>query len=500
MKRLISTAALVAAMSVGAGAASAQVLDLAVGDSPAGLDPHIVTAFASFQVVNGTIYEALTEVGPDLRIGPALAESWEISEDGLTYTFTLREGVLFHDGSAMTAEDVVASIERVRSEAIGSPLASRVAAVESAQAVDERTVEITLKEPSAPFLTQLASIAIVPAEFKDDAQALQQQPVGTGPFAFVEWQPNNFIMLDANADYWREGMPKVEGVRFNIVPESATRQVGIASGQYHMLPNIDAATALQLQGRPGVTLQDTLELSYTLIGMNTSQPPFDDPRVRQAVNFALDREAIVQAALFGAGVPAGPLSPALEAWARDVSEFPCYEHSPERARALLEEAGVEMPVRLTMLVLPRQDIRDIAQVAQAQLGAAGFEVELNIPELGQFVQDWRNSNFEIFASANAGSVDPDDFFYRAFRTGGSTNVFKFSNERVDELLDAGRTTLDEAERREIYDELQGILACEGPVAHVAYGQLFTATRAGVEGFEIIANRSLSTLAGTTVGQ
>lgn len=500
MKRLISTAALVAAMSVGAGAASAQVLDLAVGDSPAGLDPHIVTAFASFQVVNGTIYEALTEVGPDLRIGPALAESWEISEDGLTYTFTLREGVLFHDGSAMTAEDVVASIERVRSEAIGSPLASRVAAVESAQAVDERTVEITLKEPSAPFLTQLASIAIVPAEFKDDAQALQQQPVGTGPFAFVEWQPNNFIMLDANADYWREDMPRVEGVRFNIVPESATRQVGIASGQYHMLPNIDAATALQLQGRPGVTLQDTLELSYTLIGMNTSQPPFDDPRVRQAVNFALDREAIVQAALFGAGVPAGPLSPALEAWARDVSEFPCYEHSPERARALLEEAGVEIPVRLTMLVLPRQDIRDIAQVAQAQLGAAGFEVELNIPELGQFVQDWRNSNFEIFASANAGSVDPDDFFYRAFRTGGSTNVFKFSNERVDELLDAGRTTLDEAERREIYDELQGILACEGPAAHVAYGQLFTATRAGVEGFEIIANRSLSTLAGTTVGQ
>ncbi len=120
--------------------------------------------------------------------------------------------------------------------------------------------------------------------------------------------------------------------------------------------------------------------------MNTSQPPFDDPHVRQAVNYALDRQSIVDAALFGAGVPAGPLSPALEAWARDVSEFPCYEHSPERARALLEEAGVEMPVRVTMLVLPRQDIRDIAQVAQAQLNAAGFEVELDIPELGQFVQ------------------------------------------------------------------------------------------------------------------
>ncbi|MGJ3263275.1 MAG: ABC transporter substrate-binding protein [Salinarimonas sp.] len=500
MKRLISTAALVAAMSVGASAVGAQTLELAVADSPAGLDPHIVTAFTSFQVVNGTVYEALTEVGPDLRIRPSLAESWEVSDDGLTYTFTLREGVSFHDGSAMTAEDVVASIERVKSEAIGSPLASRVAAVESARAVDERTVEMTLSEPSAPFLTQLASIAIVPSAYQGDAESLQQQPVGTGPFAFAEWQPNNYILLTANEDYWRDGLPEADGVRFNIVPESATRQVGITSGQYQMLPNIDAATALQLQGRPGVTLEDTLELSYTLLGMNTSQPPFDDPRVRQAVNYALDRQAIVDAALFGAGVAAGPLSPALEAWARDVSEFPCYEHSPERARALLEEAGVEMPLEVTMLVLPRQDIRDIAQVAQAQLNAAGFEVELNIPELGTFVQDWRNSNFDIFASANAGSVDPDDFFYRAFRTGGSTNVFKYSDPRVDELLDIGRTELDETARKAAYDELQGILACEGPVAHVAYGQLYTATREGLEGFEIIANRSLSTLANTSAGQ
>lgn len=500
MKRLISTAALVAAMSVGASAVSAQVLELAVADSPAGLDPHIVTAFTSFQVVNGTVYEALTEVGPDLRIRPALAESWEVSDDGLTYTFTLREGVTFHDGSAMTAEDVVASIERVKSEAIGSPLASRVAAVESARAVDERTVEVTLSEPSAPFLTQLASVAIVPSEYQADAESLQQQPVGTGPFAFEEWQPNNYILLTANEDYWREDLPKLEGVRFNIVPESATRQVGIASGQYQMLPNIDAATALQLQGRPGVTLQDTLELSYTLLGMNTSKPPFDDPKVRQAVNYALDREAIVQAALFGAGVAAGPLSPALEAWARDVSEFPCYQHSPERARELLAEAGVETPVKVTMLVLPRQDIRDIAQVAQAQLNAAGFEVELNIPELGQFVQDWRNSNFDVFASANAGSVDPDDFFYRAFRSGGSTNVFKYSDARVDELLDTGRTELDQAARKAAYDELQGILACEGPVAHIAYGQLYTATGEGLSGFEIIANRSLSTLAETSTGQ
>jgi peptide/nickel transport system substrate-binding protein len=163
----------------------------------------------------------------------------------------------------------------------------------------------------------------------------------------------------------------------------------------------------------------------------------------------------------------------------------------------LKDAGIATPVAVTLLVLPRQDIKDIAQVVQAQLNKAGFKVELKIPELGAFVQDWRNSNFEAFVSTNAGSIDPDDNFYRTFRTGGSTNVFKYANPEVDKLLDTARADLNAASRKAAYVSLQKLLACDGPVAFMTYGQLFSATRDNVKGFDIIANRSLVSLANAT---
>ena len=153
-----------------------------------------------------------------------------------------------------------------------------------------------------------------------------------------------------------------------------------------------------------------------------------------------------------------------------------------------------------MSVLPRQDIKDIAQVVQEQLNKAGFKVELKNQELGQFVQDWRNSNFDLFASTNAGSADPDDYFYRTFRTGGSTNVFKYSNPKVDQLLDTARSSLDQGARKKAYEEVQKELACQGPVAHLAYGTLFSAARQNLQGYDILANRSLSTLKNASTGQ
>jgi peptide/nickel transport system substrate-binding protein len=481
-------------------AASAQVLELAQDASPVGLDPHIATAFTTFQIISGTVYEGLTAVDKDLRVVPALAESWTIAPDAKTVTFRLRAGVTFHNGAPFEAADVVATIRRIQAQAIGSPLASRLTAIDTVTAPDARTVVMTLKEPSAPLLVSLATIAIVPRGFEADREGLQRAPVGTGPFRFAEWQPNAFIRLERHAAYWRQGHPRLEGVRFNIVPESATRAVGLSSGTYAMLPNIDAATALQLRGRPNVRIAETLELAYTLVGINTSRPPLDNPKVREAINVALNRAEIVQAAQFGAGVPGGPLSPALRDWALPVDQFSCYRHDPARARALLAEAGVTAPLRLTMNVLPRQDIRDIAQVVQAQLNRAGFQVELRNQELGQFVQDWRNSNFDLFASTNAGSPDPDDYFFRTFRTGGSTNVFKFSDTTVDGLLDRARASTDAAERKRLYDDVQRRLACAGPIAHLTYGQLFTAMRTNVQGFEIIANRSLVTLGETSIAR
>jgi peptide/nickel transport system substrate-binding protein len=483
-----------------AGGAFAATLDVAIDSSPAGLDPHLITAFNSVVIVQSNIYEALTAVDADLAVVPGLAESWEISEDGLTYTFSLREGVTFHDGSAMDAEDVAASIRRVQSETIASPLASRVTPITGIEVIDPLTIALTLDAPFAPILSSLSGIAIVPAEFETEAEALQQTPVGTGPFQFAEWQPNGFVRLTRNENYYVEGKPALDAVVFNFVPEAATRQVGITSGEYDLLPGIDPATALQLQGQPGVTVAETRDIAYTLVGMNAEREPFDDARVRQAVNLLLNRQEIIDGALFGSGVPAGPLSPALVNWAVDPAEFACYTQDVEAARALLEEAGVQTPLRVTMTVLPRQDVRDIAQVVQQQLAAGGIEVELLNQEIGQFVQDWRNSNFDLFASSNGGSPDPDEYFYRTFVSGGSTNVFKYADAEIDEWLEAGRVETAPEARRAIYDQVQAKLACEGPAAHIAYGTLFTAVGDGVEGFVIYPNGRLTSLVDVTVAE
>jgi len=491
--KFMRAALLATSMLAGVAGAHAATLEVAMDSSPAGLDPHLITAFNSVTIVQDTIYEGLTAIDKDLNVVPGLAESWTVSDDGKTYTFKLRQGVTFHDGSAMDAEDVAASIRRVQSPDIASPLASRVTPITSIKVVDPETIELGLDAPFAPILSSLSYISIVPAELEKDKDSLQQKPDGTGPFKFAEWQPNGYISLVKFDGYRDPDANKLDGVKFNIVPEAATRQVGITSGQYDLLPGIDPATALQLQSQPGVKMQDTRDISYTLVGMNTSKPPFDNAKVREAFNYLLNRDEIIQGALFGQGVPAGPLSPALTAWALPTSDYACYTQDVDKAKALLAEAGVTLPITVKMNVLPRQDAKDIAQIVQQEEAAGGINIELVNQEIGQFVQDWKNSNFDLFVSANGGSPDPDEYFYRTFRTGGSTNVFKYSNPDLDALLDKGRSETDQAARKTTYDEVQKILACDGPAAHIAYGNLFTAVSDKVSGFTIKSNGHLNLL-------
>lgn len=487
-----------AATALLAGVADAAEINLAMEKSPVGLDPHIATAFETFQVINGTLYEGLTAVSPNLDVEPALAASWTVSSDGKTYSFKLRPNVSFHDGKPMEAADVVSSLNRVKAAAIGSPLASRLSAVDTITAVDAATLELKLSAPSGALLSSLANIAIVPRGFEADKETLGKAPVGTGPFKFADWKPNGYIQLAKFEKYWEAGLPKVDGIKFNIVPESTARIVGLTSGTYQILPAIDPATAMSLEGQANVKLNTALELAYTMIGINTSRPPLDNPKVRYALNQALDRSEIVAAALFGAGVPGGPLSPSLKSWAVNVKDFPCYKPDINAAKAALKEAGVATPVKLSIISLPRQDIKDVTQVVQQQLKKVGIELEIKPVELGQFIQDWKNSNFDLFASSNAGSPDPDDYFFRTFRSDGSTNVFKYKSAVVDKLLDDGRAELDAAKRKADYDQVQKLIACEGPIAHLAYGNLVTATSTKLTGFVVNPNRSLRALRAATL--
>jgi peptide/nickel transport system substrate-binding protein len=466
--------------------AGGQVLEIATDQSPVGLDPHVATAFST-QLVLSTIYEGLTAIDADLRTIPALAESWTVSPDGLTYRFILRSGATFHDGAKVTPADVVASVARVRDPKTGSPFASRFAMLDQVEPDGADAVRFRLKTPSASFLSQLAALAIVPAGAAD----LAHRPDGTGPFRFKEWQPNTFIALDRNAAYWQPDHPHLAGLRFDIVPEATTRRLGLTGGNYQLLPSLDAASAATLRTVSGVKVAAAQDLAYSLIGLNTAQAPFDKPEVREALNYAIDRAQIVAAAYFGRATPAGPLSPALRDWALPLAEFPCYRPDPAKAEALLRQAGLTPPVKVTINVLGSlQQVVDVAQVVQAQANKAGFDVTLNVQEAGRFIQDWRAGAFTAFASLNSGGPDPDDYFGRAFQTGGATNVYKYSNPDLDAALIEARTTTDPSRRKVLYDQAQRILACQGPVVHLAYGTLFAAMRDSVQGFRLNPTRSL----------
>jgi len=485
---LAGTAA--AALTVDIRAASAQTLEIATDASPTGLDPHVATAFST-QLITNVVYEGLTAIDKDLRVVPALATEWTVGDEGKTYTFKLRPNVTFHDGKPMTSADVAASVKRITDPKTGSPLASRFTVIDAVETPDAGTVVFKLKEPSAPLLSQLAQLSILPAEPGVD---LGRRTVGTGPFKLARWVPDTYLQLDKHAGYWDQGLPKLASVKFNIVPDATARQTGLSGGTYHLLPVVDAATAQALANRPNVKVEQTLDLAYTLVGLNTSKPPFDNAKVREAVNTAIDRGQIVQAVYFGKAQPAGPVSPALTDWAVPTTEFACYKPDPAKARQLLQEAGLSAPVKFTMNVIGTVPAAvEAAQVVQAQLGQAGFQVELNVQEQGRFIQDWRNANFDAFASLNGGNVDPDDYLYRTFRTGGSTNVFKFSDPQLDSLLDRARATSDKGQRQALYRQAQTALACQGPVAHLAYGQFFTAVRTNVEGYEVTATRSTRSL-------
>ena len=495
IRRMMMAAGLALSLAVLPAHPRAQVLEIATDQSPVGLDPHVATAFSTTMVLSA-IYEGLTAIDPDLRVVPALAESWTVSPDGLSYTFHLRAGVTFHDGQVLSPADVIASMGRVRDPKTGSPFASRLAMVDRVGPDGHQGVRFVLSTPSASFLAELATLAIVPVGAAD----LAKQPDGTGPFRFKEWQPNTFIALDRNAAYWQSGHPTLAGLRFDFVPEATTRRLGLIGGTYQFLPAIDAATAEALKPAPNVRLLHTQDLAYSLIGVNTTKPPFDNPEAREALNYALDRAQIVQAAYFGQATAAGPLSPALRDWALPTTEFPCYRPDPAKAKALLQQAGLTLPVKVTLNVLGSLPVVvDIAQVVQAQANQAGFEITLNVQEAGRFIQDWRAGNFTAFASLNSGGADPDDYFGRTFQTGGATNVYKYSNPQLDKILMEARAAPPPL-RKALYDEAQRMLACDGPVAHLAYGTLFAAERSAVQGFLLNPTRSLLGLRDVTVGK
>ncbi|TYC04037.1 MAG: ABC transporter substrate-binding protein [Kosmotoga sp.] len=475
-------------------------LKFAIETEPVGLDPNLVTAFASHRILEN-VYSGLLQYDTNMKLVPDLAKSFE-TPDAYTVIFTLRDNVYFHNGEKMTVEDVLYTFDRIRDPDFGSPAASYYENVESIKAIGDNKIEFKLTKPMVnALLHNFAGVnsSIVSEDFVESGANMQTETNGTGPFAITEYVSGDHITLSKHEDYFVEGIPYLDEIEFVIIPEEVSRVSALRNGDVD-LAKINEPLSLDLLSTDKFKIYRQPVLSYYLLGINNNAGPLSDPRVRRALSYAIDREQIIKAVSFGEGTVTGVMNPTVKAWAIPPSEFPEYEYDPHKATELLKEAGYPDGFEFSITTASRYNFDKIAQVIQAQLSIIGVKVKIDLVEWGIFIDKWINIDFESFISLNSGSVSPDKQLYRTFHTTGSTNKFNFSNERVDELLEAGRTTTDYDTRREIYNELQRLLVEKSPIIFLYSPNILFASSDAVIGFETMSNESIISLRTTKIGK
>jgi peptide/nickel transport system substrate-binding protein len=466
------------------------VLKVGMQSDPGGLDPVLLSATALWHVVEH-IYNRLTRIMPDLSVAPELAESWEISEDGLTYTFKLRQGVTFHNGREMTADDVVYSFKRLVDPAVASPSADDLSSMADVVAQDASTVVLTLKAPDASFLSSIAnqSCIIVAREVVEENGDLSQVAVGTGPFTFKEYIPNTSVTLEKFANYWEEGLPYVDGLELIIASDDTSRTTALVTGTVDMIEYAPLRDIEILEADPSIVLAGDSNTNIRYLGFNMEREPFNDVRVRKAISMVIDREAVLGPAVFGHGTPVQTVLPP-DHWATLPGDVPAPDI--EGAKALLAEAGFPDGFQTTITSWAAYSFLNAAAVViQEQLRQVGIEAELMLLETATMIQDVHTpgqTNYDMAVTGTSGHVDPHAVFQN-FQTGAGGNTTGYSNPQVDELINQGFTTTDQAARAEIYQQIQTILLEDLPWVNLFVANQFEAMKDYVKGYYHTPNGS-----------
>jgi peptide/nickel transport system substrate-binding protein len=477
------------------------VLIVAQIAEPKSLDPHAVTAVNDFRILMN-VYDGLVRYkSGTLEVEPALAESWEISEDGTVYTFTLREGATFHDGAPVDAEAVKFNFDRMLDEAhpfhdTGPfPLSFFFSAVQSVEALDARTVRFTLDAPYAPFLSNLAyptGLIVSPAAVREHGADFGRNPSGSGPFRVVEWESNSRVVVEKNPDYW-DGAPGLDAIVFRPITDANTRVAEMLSGGVDVMVEVPPDNVAMFADDPAFAVHEQAGPHLWFLILNAKEGPMADRRVRQAVNYAIDKQAIVENVLQGtAEIAAGPTPPAF-AWAHNPDLEP-YPHDPDKARSLLAEAGAE-GASLTFLVTEggsgMLDPLAMGAAIQADLEEVGLDVAIETYEWNTFLGKVNPGLEGVGDMAEMAWMtnDPDTLPYLALRTEawpdrGGFNSGYYSNPEVDRLLEAARRATDQDERARLYKEMQTIVHEDAPWAFIANWKQNAVTSARVEGFRL----------------
>ncbi|WP_157015554.1 ABC transporter substrate-binding protein [Mesorhizobium xinjiangense] len=505
MKKLLFAALAATALSIASPVTAQQTPPnvLVVGQiaEPKSLDPHAVTAVNDFRILVN-LYDGLTRYKDGtLEVEPSLAESWTISEDGKTYTFKLREGVTFHDGSRFNAEAVKFNFDRMLDEnhpfhdTGPFPLAFFFSSVEEVTAVDSLTVEFRLAEPYAPFLSNLAyptGLIVSPAAIEEHGQDFGRHPSGTGAYKFEEWQSNSRVVVSRNEDYW-DGVPPLQAVIYRPITDANTRIAEMLSGGLDVMVEVPPDSLQQFRDDGAFSVYEQAGPHVWFLILNMKEGPFADRKIRQAANYAVNKEAIVDNVLQGtAEVAAGPTPPAF-AWAYN-EELEPYPYDPDKAKALLAEAGYDGET-LTFYVTEggsgMLDPITMGTAIQADLEAVGMKVEIETYEWNTFLGE---VNPGLEGKADMAEMawmtnDPDTLPFltlrsHAFPSEGGFNSGYYSNERVDELLDEARAATDQARRAELYKDMQEIVQEDAPWVFVANWKQNAVTGANVQNFAL----------------
>jgi len=467
---------------------------------PVNLDPPQVTDLNSNRVGRRIVETLVTFPEESTQVVPGLAESWTISKDGLQYTFKLRRGIAFHDGTPLNAEAVKFSIERQINPdhpayKLGKyPFANYFFGnVKAVEVLSDERVAFLLNEPRASFLAVLtagAASIVSPTAVMKWGPDYPNHPVGTGPFRFASWDRGQRVVLEKNPAYWKYPV-KVERVIYRPIVEDQARLTELLTGGLDLIVGVPADNVGQLEKNPKITLLKQVGAHVWYLGMNNQKKPFDDKRVRQALNYAVNKDAIVNDVLKGTGAASkGPVLPGT--WGADGA-LKAYPYDPDRARKLLAEAGYPTGFSTTLWV-PESGSGMQAPVAmstvmQSNLKAVGVNVSLQTMEWGAYLAKLRTKEQELFAlSWMAGTEDPDMVMYPLLHSSQWTpvgpNRALYKNARFDALLQQARLTTDQAKRAQLYKEAQRILIDDAPWVFVDHEIQIAALTKRVQGFKL----------------
>ena len=426
------------------------IVRTSISSEPDSLDPW-QSAATDTEAIFHNVFEGLFVYNEKGELEPGLAESYDVSEDGLTYTFHLRDNVTFHNGKAMTSADVLYTYENLAGMNGEKAASSKFGTVESINAVDDYTFEIKLSEPSASFLASNI-VAVLPEGYTEQSQ----HPIGTGPYKFKEYIPGQKVVLELNEDYYEESRKgSIQTVEVYIMTDASSVVTALRSGQLDFASvSVDNANALA----EDFDIYNSAQNMVQIFALNNSIEPLNDVRVRQAINYAINKDAVIEGVFDGYATKLySNFSPVMAVYYNDQLED-TYPTDVEKAKELLKEAGYENGFDLTITVPANYANHvDTALIFADQLAQVGINVQVETIEWATWLEDvYSNAQYESTVIGLTGKLDPDSVLGR-FETTYSKNFFKFSNARYDELIQAARVELDETKRADMYKECQQIL-------------------------------------------